>query len=47
MFINELFKNISQTHCYEVFADVNAIYFTALRLIMNVCSGFEPLKTQF
>ena len=29
------------TSCCEVFADVNAIYFTSLRWIMNACSDFE------
>ena len=32
--------------CCKVFADVKAIYFIALRWIMNVWSGFETLKTQ-
>ena len=32
-------------HCCEVFADVNAIYFTALRWIMN--DRFETLKSNF
>ena len=34
------------TLCCEVFADVNAIYFNALQWIMNVCCGFETLKTR-
>ena len=32
------------TICCEVFADVNAIYFTPLRWIMNAYSGLETLK---
>ena len=40
------FFNIYPTHCCEVFAYVNAIYFTPLQWIMNACSGFEPLKTK-
>ena len=35
---------LGKTRCCEVFADVNAIYFTTLRWIMNVCSGFETLS---
>ena len=33
-------------HCCEVFADVNTIYFTALRWIMNDWDYFETLKTK-
>ena len=35
------------TRCCEVFADVDAFFFTALRLIMNACSDFETLKKTF
>ena len=41
------FLNIHPAMCCEVFADVTAIYFTALLWIMNVCSGFETLKPNF
>ena len=40
------FENWASYHCCGVFADVNTIYFTSLRWIMNVWSGFETLKTQ-
>ena len=41
------FFNIPPTSCCEVFADVNAIYFTALWWIMNACSGFETKNLTF
>ena len=44
---NIFFLNRALQHCCEVFADVNTIYFTALRLIMNVRSGFETLRGQY
>ena len=34
-------ENVPTTSCCEVFADVNSINFTALRWIINACSGFE------
>ena len=40
------FGNRASCRCCEVFAAVNAIYFTTLRWIMNVCSGFETLKSK-
>ena len=40
------FENQASYRCWGVFADVNTIYFTSLRWIMNVWSGFETLKTQ-
>ena len=33
-------------HCCEVFADVNAIYFSVLRWIMNDWDCFETVKNQ-
>ena len=43
---NLFFENRVSIPCCEVFVDANAIYFAALRWIMNVWSGFETLKTQ-
>ena len=43
---NYYFFNILSTRCCEVFADVSAIYFTALQWIMNVWSGFGTLKSR-
>ena len=40
------FLNLSPTRCCEVCADANAVYFTVLQWIMNVCSVFETLKIQ-
>ena len=34
-------------HCCDVFADGNAIYFTALCWIINDWDWFETLKTNF
>ena len=45
--INFVFENQSSKLCCEVFADVNAIYFTALWRIMNVWRSFETLKPNF
>ena len=43
---NNFFLNRALQRCCEVFADVNTIYFTVLRWIMNVWIGFETFKTQ-
>ena len=44
--INFFFFNQMPKHCCEVFADVNAIYFTVLWWIMNDSDWFGTLKTQ-
>ena len=44
--IKLFFENQTAKHCSEVFADVNAIYFTVLRWIMNDWDWFQTLKTQ-
>ena len=41
-----IFENFQPTRCCEVFADVNAIYFTSLPWTMNASSGIETLKTK-
>ena len=36
IYLITFFENQTAKHCCEVFADVNAIYFTKLRWILNV-----------
>ena len=44
--LNFFGENLTMIHCCEIFADVNAVYFTALQWIMNDWDWFETLKTQ-
>ena len=41
------FLNWASVQCCDVFADVNAIYFTSFRWIMNVGISFELQKVNF
>ena len=40
-------ENRALYHCCDVFADVNATYFTLFRWIVNIFISFQTLKHNF